>query len=84
METQKLTSEIEDIVKSSNKKESDIIAKALNIGIKKLWIESVLDNYLSGKISKKKAVQLVGSNLVNLAEKQKKAIIEDIKWGFNA
>lgn len=38
--------------------------------------------YLRGEIDRNKAVKLVGLNLVKLAEKQKKAALEDVKWGL--
>lgn len=79
----KMANEIEEIAKSQNEPKSNVIAKALKIGINQLWKESVLDNYLKGKISKKKAISLVGKSLVLMAEKQKKAVIEDIKWGLS-
>lgn len=80
----KLTNEIEDIAKVRNIPESEIIAEAVKVGVAKLWKESIIDEYLKGQISRKKAVQLIGLKLVKLAEKQKKAIIEDINWGLNA
>lgn len=80
----KLINEIEDIATVRNMPESVVIAEAIKVGIGKLWKESVLDRYLTGKVSRKRAVELIGLPLVKLAEKQKKAIIEDINWGLNA
>ena len=79
----KLVDGIEGIAKARNEAESSVIAEALKIGIAMLWKETILDKYLAGKISKKKAVKLVGERLVSMAEMQKKAVIEDIKWGIS-
>lgn len=83
METElKFKNEIEDIAKARNQSESKVIEEALKIGVTALWKESVVDKYLTGKITKKKAISLIGKHLVLLAEKQKKAILQDIKWGL--
>ena len=79
---QTLSNEIKDIVKLKNKPESVVIAEAIKVGVYKLWQETMLDQYLKGKIGKKQAIKSLGFELVNLAEKQKKAVIEDIKWGL--
>ena len=79
----KLADEIEDIAQTRNEAESIVIAEALKIGVTTLWKEAILDRYLTGKISKKKAISLVGQHLVSMAEKQKKAVIGDIKWGLS-
>jgi len=53
------------------------------MGLTTLWKEAILDKYLTGKISKKKAIAMLGQRLILMAEKQKKAIKEDIKWGLS-
>ena len=78
----KFKNEIEDIAKARNEPESKIIEEAMKIGVTALWKESVLDKFLTGKMSKKKAISIVGKHLVSMAEKQKKAVLEDIKWGL--
>lgn len=78
----KLEHEIEDIAKARNEPKSKVMEEALKIGVAALWKESILDKYLTGKMSKKKAVSMVGKHLVLMAEKQKKAILQDIKWGL--
>jgi len=38
--------------------------------------------YLRGEIDRREAIRRVGLNLVKLAERQKKASLEDVKWGL--
>lgn len=78
-----LVSEIGDIAKARNESEAKVIAEAIKIGIDKLWKESIIDKYLNGKISKRKATNLVGEALILMAEKQKKAVIDDLRWGLS-
>ncbi len=77
----KFKNEIEDIAQARNEPESKVIEEAMKIGVTALWKETILDKFLAGKISKKKAISMVGKHLVLMAEKQKKAVLEDIKWG---
>ncbi len=78
----KFKNEIEDIAEARNEPESKVIEEAMKIGVTALWKETILDKYLTGKISKKKAISMVGKHLVLTAEKQKKVVLEDIKWGL--
>ncbi len=77
-----LLDELEDLAKAKHEDISDLIAEALRIGISKLWQERVLSMYLQGELDRKEAVKRVGLNMVKLAEKQKKAALEDVKWGL--
>lgn len=44
--------------------------------------KAIIDQYLQRKISRKKAVSLVGKELVILTEKTHKAVLEDVRWGL--
>ncbi len=78
-----LLDELKELAEAKHEEVSDVIAKALEIGVSKLWQERILSIYLRGEIDRKEAVKLVGLNLVKLAEKQKKAALEDVKWGLH-
>ncbi|MGB8218346.1 MAG: hypothetical protein WCE94_13690 [Candidatus Methanoperedens sp.] len=77
-----LLDELEELAKAKHEDISDLIAEALRIGVSKLWQERVLSMYLRGELNRKEAVKRVGLNIVKLAEKQKKAAMEDVKWGL--
>lgn len=74
--------ELKELAEAKHEDVSNVIAEALRIGVSKLWQERVLSMYLREEIDRKEAIRLVGLNLVKLAEKQKKAAIEDVKWGL--
>ena len=38
--------------------------------------------YLQREINRKEAIKRVGLNVVELAERQKKASLDDVKWGL--
>jgi hypothetical protein len=60
-----------------------IIARAVKLGIEKLKQETILERYLKGEISQEDAIKAVGLELVKLAERQRKALLEDIEWGLH-
>ena len=60
-----------------------IIARAVKLGIEKLKQETILERYLKEEISREEAVKAVGLELVKLAERQRKALLEDIEWGLH-
>jgi len=75
-----ITDYLSTLTKSTQQDEEQIIAQALEIGLRQLWREEVLAQYLRGEISREEAVELVGVDWVLLAEKQQQAILEDIHW----
>jgi len=69
----------------SNERKEDvtiIIANAVKIGIEKIRQETILDRYLKKKISREEAIKLVGLEAVKLAERQRRAVLDDVKWGL--
>jgi len=78
-----LLKELENLAKIREEEVTTIIARAVEIGIDKIRQETILDQYLKGTIEREKAIKLVGLDLVRLAEKQKKAVLEDVRWGLH-
>jgi len=58
------------------------MALALQAGLRQLMKELILGRYLRGKISRDEAIEAVGIDWVELAEKQRDAMIEDISWAL--
>ncbi len=77
------SSQINELFKNKKLDFSNLLTKALEIGINRLWTDAILEEYILGKISRKKVISLVGLDLVKLAEKQDKACQEDISWGLS-
>ncbi len=77
-----ITKEIQEIKKYRKAEESQILAEALRLGVKQLWKKAILDEYAEGKISKRKAVRLLGPELVERLDKEKRFILKDIRWGL--
>ena len=77
-----ITKEIQEIKKYRKAEESQILAEALRLGVNQLWKKAILDEYAEGKISKREAVRLLGPELVERLDEEKRFILKDIRWGL--
>lgn len=75
-----ITPYLESLVRETHKSESEVVALAIEAGLRQLWREQVLVKYLHGQISRVQATESVGADWVELAEKQQRAAKEDIEW----
>jgi hypothetical protein len=62
------------------KSEAEILSMALEAGLRQLWRERILGQYLRGEISREQAVESAGIDWVELAEQQHAAMSEDLAW----
>ncbi len=74
---------LENLTKETQKTESEIISMAFQTGVKQLWREHILGQYLLGKITRDQAIYSVGIDWVDLAERQHRATLEDLAWAMN-
>lgn len=73
---------LETLTRETQQPEAEVIALALRTGLRQLWREHVLDQYLHGRITRDEAVEAAGIDWVELAERQHQAAMEDIEWGL--
>ncbi|MBW2072852.1 MAG: hypothetical protein JRI89_16600 [Deltaproteobacteria bacterium] len=73
---------LETIIQETQKPEAEIMAQAFQTGVRQMWRERVLGQYLRGKIDRNKAIELTGIDWVELAERQHKAMMEDLAWAL--
>lgn len=71
------------LAKQTHKSETEVMALALEAGLRELWREHVLGQYVRGELERPQAIQAVGIDWVELAERQQKAINQDLTWGLN-
>jgi len=71
---------LEWLARVLEKPETEIMAMAFEAGLRQLWREHVLGQYLQGKISRAQAVEQVGIDWVDFAERQYEAMTEDLAW----
>jgi hypothetical protein len=75
-----VSSYLDDLVRETRKTEAEVMAMALETGLRQLWREQVLGRYLRGEITRAQAVEAAGGDWVELAERQHQATREDLEW----
>jgi len=78
----KTLEKLEFIARQTQQDISSLLGKATEIGIEQLWMQTQLDLYLKGKISREEAMKAVGEKPVRIAERQREAALEDVRWGL--
>jgi len=73
---------LEQLVRDTGKAEAEVVAMAVESGVRQLWRERVLDRYLRGEISRQQAAETVGMDWVDMADRQRRAMEEDVEWGL--
>jgi hypothetical protein len=73
---------LEQLFLETNKPETEIIALAMQTGLRQLWRGRVLGQYLQDEISRDDAVNSVGIDWVELAARQRDAMLEDVAWAL--
>lgn len=73
---------LERLARETNKTESEVMAMAFETGLRQLWRERILSRYLRGDISRDEAVRAAGIDWVELAERQREAMMEDLAWAM--
>jgi hypothetical protein len=73
---------LETLIQETHKAEAAIMAQAFQTGVRQMWRERVLGRYLRGEINRDTAVELTGIDWVDLAERQHKAMMEDLAWAM--
>jgi hypothetical protein len=62
--------------------EAEVMTLAFQVGLRQLWREHVLGRYLRGELSRDDAIASVGIDWVELAERQRQAMQEDLSWAL--
>ena len=73
---------LENLTRETHQAESEVISMAFQTGIKQLWREHILGKYLRGNISRGEAIESVGIDWVELADRQRQATMEDLAWAL--
>jgi len=73
---------LEILVRETHKPEAEVLTLAFQTGLRQLWRERTLGRYLRGEIDRDEAVEAVGIDWVELAERQHEAMMEDLAWAL--
>ena len=73
---------LETLARETKKSEAEVLTMAFETGLRQLWREHMLGQYLRQVISRDEAIEAVGIDWVDLAERQHKAMLEDLAWAM--
>ncbi|MEA2603370.1 MAG: hypothetical protein QOF89_4362 [Acidobacteriota bacterium] len=74
------SSNLAHLARELQKPEAEIMTMAFEAGLRQLWRERTLGQYLRGVITRDQAIEQAGIDWVELAEQQHEAMIEDLAW----
>ena len=75
---------LEKLSRASHKAETEVMTLAFQVGLRQLWREHVLGQYLRNEISRDQAIEIAGIDWVEVAERQHQAMREDLDWALNS
>ena len=81
---EKVTTYLNTLARETGKSETEIMTLALEVGLRHLWRERILTLYLCGDLSRAEAIEAVGIDWVELADRQQGAMLADLKWGISS
>lgn len=73
---------LETLARETHKPESEVMTMAFQTGLRQLWREYILGRYLREEISREEAIETIGIDWVELAERQHEAMMEDLEWAL--
>jgi hypothetical protein len=73
---------LEKLSHETQKPEAEVMTMAFKVGLRQLWREHILGRYLRDEISRDEAIESAGIDWVQLAERQRDAVMEDLAWAL--
>lgn len=73
---------LQHLTAETHKPEAEVLTMAFQTGLRQLWREHILGRFLRHEISRQTAIEAVGIDLVELAERQQQAMLEDLTWAL--
>lgn len=77
-----LTAQLDELVRLRHTPPATVLAEAVELGLSKLYAETILGRYLRKQVSRRKAIALVGLEAVTLAQRQQQVTQQDLAWGL--
>lgn len=80
MDTTSTSTSLARLARELQRSEAEIMAMAFEAGLRQLWRERTLGQFLRGELSREQAIERVGIDWVEIAEQQYTAMNEDLEW----
>ncbi|KZN23113.1 hypothetical protein A4G99_16580 [Haladaptatus sp. R4] len=79
-----ISDRVREIADARGVREGEVFEQALELRIADLWENVVLGKYVDGELSREEAIELVGLENVQRADREAAAVEADVDWGLNA
>jgi len=79
-----ISERIQEIARERGLSESEVLEQALERGVEDLYRDLVLCRYLQGDLSREEAVDAIGPDVVQRADREVEAMTDDVAWGSGA
>jgi hypothetical protein len=77
-----VTTYLDTLAQETHRPEAEVMTWVFQAGLRQLWRERALGQYLQHEISRDAAIEAVGIDWVELAERQHQTMLEDVSWGL--
>jgi hypothetical protein len=82
--TADISGRVREVAEAREVSESEVFEQAFERGLDALWKDVVLSKYLDGELTREAAIERVGPTNVELAERERDLVEQDVDWGLNA
>lgn len=82
MKGRKLADHLDYLVSRQGQDEAAVLAQALRTGIEALYEETLIEEYLLGRVPRETLLQELGSERLNDVEDRKDALRREVEWGL--
>ena len=79
-----ISDRVREIAEARGLPEFQVFERAPDRGLKDLWEDLVLAQYLDDELDREEAIENVGRTKVERAEREREVVEEDVDWGLNA
>lgn len=84
MATDSVSDRVRELTQYLGVDESEVIQQAVETGVETLYRDMVISRYLDGDITREKAIDELGVDVVENVESAREAIEDDVEWGLHA
>ncbi len=77
-----LTQQLAFVVAHRKEDEATVLAQAVREGVHTLYLETLIQAYLMGQVSREKVLKELGPDQLEEIEYQRNALEQDIAWGL--
>jgi len=80
--TKNMRKKLDYILRSTGRAESEIVAQVFEAGLDEVYRKQIADAYITGRISRQKAIAELGKDLIDDLDYAREALEADVRWGL--